>query len=820
VDRELFAAGREYACDPGAEDLVGPPQCAEGWRCGAQGACVEDAPGGGAACVRDADCAGGWQCGRDNLCRNPGVNAPYACLDDRDCGPSWVCGLEGRCIDPLAAAASPADPHALLEAGERLSPARTTAPDAFSLALAPTSRPEYTLVLAEARAEGAALSTWTVPQRPPRSNGSPFGELVASLPFEPAPPRRAPLPGAPRAVAALWPDGALALLPGGLYGTDGGTAVALEPRLAGLERLAVVAPGGEPLLTAWSPAQVATGTLRDGGVLLSPLAAGGAVLAGGPGPDADQRLGEVGLYRNRNAVADDYLVATTERGLYARSTLAGAPWQPVALGGLSHADCPAQGGELRAVDVVSTGAGSTYLLTLVARPAGGGEAPYGVQLGSGQSTGAPCTGARGPFAFTATAPACPLCPAGARLVDARVQPLAGPAVLQTRCAGGAGGERSFTVTLAAPCALAELSEAVGTAATAPTRAVREARAFATADGRLFGGGVGPVSAPAVLLPEAPAELVRVRGVLSASAPARLTERTEYVEVEGLGLVRTFLNDLRPLPTGRSVTPRFVLDRQARAVREARGWEDGGSPPVVAVLEPSVLEGLQLPASADASPRPDGGTTLVVTSFDTVLSADVSGPPPAAGGAPPRLVPRLSPRPRTALRAVALATPAAGALAEGYALTASGVVHFRALSDQRWEARELRVPEGPWLTLWREEGGGVQLGLADGRVYALPGRLQLADALPGGATVTDFARVCGRTYAAGSAGLLRLEPRGASGGAWVPEPRFEALRARVRPEDLPGARLFTGARELFWAGAGGTLLRFAAGAGCPATPEAP
>jgi hypothetical protein len=808
-----LSEGRGYACDVRQTDLVGPPQCAEGWRCGAAGRCVEDVPGERSSCVRDDECPPGFGCGRDFQCRDLAVNAAYACVEDADCRPSWRCGVAGRCVDPALEALPAEAPGAALEAGARLSPAHLTPPDQLSVSRRFTSEGETVV-----QARGARLDAYAV-----RGASETQGALLAQGPFLPPRQVRATLPAAPLALAAQHPTAALALLPDGLHllAPDGGVSL-LEGRLAGMERLASVptfagGSGESPArVAAWRAGgpgvegAVGAGVVSGGTFTPYALAADGGLLAEAPSGGA-AALREVTLYAP--SVFDvPALVAATDRGLYVRALDAGAPWQPVAAGRLSHAECGDGAGDLVPADVM--GGLSSGPLHVVARTRDGGGEAYGLRFATvdaGTPAALPCGAPRGGVALGLAAGPCPLCPAGARLVDAR------PALggLEARCALAAGGEQTYALRTEGGCGLAEAPQPLGAAApTTHWRALREVPASATGDGRLYGGG--PPALP-LLLPRPPVDLLRVRGVLTASAlePQPSGEQPfEYVQVEGFGLARTGLfggTATRPLPAGDAVEPRFVVDGRGRVVREARGWEDGGTPPPVAALDVSVSGELRQPATVHAAALPDGGTTLVVSSFDVLLSADL--PAGGAGEGPlPTLTTRLAPTPRVPLRDVALLpAPTPPLLLEGYALSDAAVTYFRAPSAQRWEERRMEMPAGDWLALWTL-GGRAWVGYRDGRVFSLPARLQVAPALEGGAVVHAFAPLCGRLYAATTRGLLRLAPGGA--GAWAPEPRFAELLPSPHPDELAAARLFTGPGELFWAGGRGTLLRFTAGSPCP------
>jgi hypothetical protein len=745
--------------------------------------------------VRDEDCATGWVCGADNQCRDPAVAGPNACADDRDCGGGWRCGVAARCVDPAEGRHTPADPSAPLTGAERVSPASDRAPDRFSF-LSPFNTASREFAYALTKAEGAQWTSYAA-----------RGGDVAGRPFTVTSARSA-LPAPASAVVATPGGLGLALVPGsGLYAHGGsGTPLPVEPRLAGLERLSLFpsfSASSAALLIAWGAGRVGALRVQGDGVEGLPLAADGGPVDEGPAAGGAAVREVAGM---RNLAGATSLAAVTDRGLYARELAAGRPWLPVAVAGLSHGECAPQGGALRAVDVVS---GDNRNLVLVVRAEGagpGGEQWLRLQevLDIAAPPG-PCSAPRWGYHLGAELGPCALCPEGGRLVDVVTQ--SSGTQLHSRCELPAAGglQRSYTHPTLAGCSWQRLQEAEGEAPVTPSRAVREQKARVTDDGRYFGEG-----AP-LLLHQAPQDVLRLDGALTAApapASANTAFRPEYAAVEGFGLARAQRFGLaRPLPAGQEVSPRYVVDPVARAVREVR---DGGVGPVVATLDPSQGEGLRVPVTVDAAPRPDGGTTVVLTSFDLVLSADVS----AGESAPGLLSPRLSPSPLVPIRDTVLVPPGPDALAEGYALTDNALFYVRALSDAQWRSQRVQVAAEDAVAIWRQ-GAGARVGYRSGAVYALPGRLQLAPPLPGGETVSDYAGLCGRTYAATSAGLRRLEPAAdGTTGSWVQEARFSSALPSPPPLELAGARLFVGVRELFWGGGRGTVLRFPAGEGCP------
>ncbi|MDQ3262236.1 MAG: hypothetical protein M3Y59_01045 [Myxococcota bacterium] len=166
---------------------------------------------------------------------------------------------------------------------------------------------------------------------------------------------------------------------------------------------------------------------------------------------------------------------------------------------------------------------------------------------------------------------------------------------------------------------------------------------------------------------------------------------------------------------------------------------------------------------DSTLLPDGGELIVVARRDLMFSAEVSGARPAELGV------RDTPRPGSPILSVALAPPSAEAgapIARAYVLTRDALMESVATTPEVWRSSEIEGPPGDWREVWFDGPRG-RLGYEDGRVYGLPSRVLLAQAVPGG-RVNDYAELCEQPFALTTTGLYRLmpPPDGAI-GSWEP-----------------------------------------------------
>lgn len=788
--------GLEYPCNRAAADLDGPPQCPEamhcgledaeghgrcrlrgagvpwrceaekndcddGWGCGPNGFCRRSDTTPSTSCVADRDCDPGFLCGLEHECRDATVNGPYRCSSDAECVPSWACGVEGRCVDPSLQAESPQAPFGRLVDAGLVSPlGRPELPDHVSASVSQTRQ-------SFARSYGQTLELLSADK--PQDFLSPTSRFTTLA-----------LPSAPREVM-MYGGVTSVLLSDGLWAVDGGALVPTLPELAFAThlRLALGASGAKSLLLAFSASQYAVAQVQvDGTFALLPVTDGG-VIDGvtGAGPETIVDLASLPL--------KDELLAATPDGLFIRPLpSAGGPgaFLPVAAGSFGNPGCPGftpTSPALTPTALYSLGAYSAYV---VGRDASGGWYLGAIIHSSGA---APFCGA----SVTAST-ACPIC-AGGEFVSLFPS---SPAKVRCRLTLDGG---VFEQTRGV-----DMGSCTNYPATLPEPPWRESEAVALdVTFRPYGRvRVGPT---AFVSESAPTTLREHDGRLFALGPLG-----HYWSDPSLGLVGIYPDAYFAQTSGDPlVLVRFVSQLFSVPV---------SGPPVQLASFAPASSGQSQRFGAHLAATPDGGTWALVTSGDLMLAGDVSATASGASTALPVLETRLSPSPRMDILSSVVLPPSASApasLLAGYVLTSNQLAYFRAISEQRWETVPVPAPDGDWLELFLA-GGDAHLGYRDGRVFALPGRLQVAPEAP--SPVSDFAFLCGRTYAVSRAGLFRLEPQPSGPGRWERETGYLGLLPPGTAADHgASSRLFALGHALYLATGDGFLPRLPAeGAGCP------
>jgi hypothetical protein len=219
--------------------------------------------------------------------------------------------------------------------------------------------------------------------------------------------------------------------------------------------------------------------------------------------------------------------------------------------------------------------------------------------------------------------------------------------------------------------------------------------------------------------------------------------------------------------------------------------------------------------------PDGGWELVVASFDTIYSADVTA---RVSGVqvptPVKLKLRLVPLAGNAFQSLQMLPPDGGVLldaagnpafAHGYAVTQGQVFEVVASSEAEWRANPIPVPAGQPHSVWHE-GDRARVGLVDGRVYSLPSLVPLAAALPEIPPVAwGYVQMCEQGYVLGGAGVYRLVANATGGtGQWVVLDGGALLSGDSFP--TTGALRAIG-NHLYVGNSYGGLVRFTANAQC-------
>lgn len=208
-----------------------------------------------------------------------------------------------------------------------------------------------------------------------------------------------------------------------------------------------------------------------------------------------------------------------------------------------------------------------------------------------------------------------------------------------------------------------------------------------------------------------------------------------------------------------------------------------------------------PYHADVATSSDGRKILVVSTFDTVLAADIT----ASVNAPLPTVPftfeefftSLEPQVKftAVIRSpvqslVTLAAPAGAEprYAEGYVLQASRVFRFRAPNFNVWRTEEIELEDdGEPLAVFADGVRG-RVAMKSGRVYSLPTRFALANELPASAQpATQLHAFCGHVVAVAKDGVYRLAPGAAPIADWE--------RLPLPAGDYDGARVYGSAEAL-------------------------
>jgi hypothetical protein len=828
--------------------------------------CVPDAG------VEDA-CPQGFRCGLEGYCHDTAVAAAYLCREDADCEAGWRCSLEGRCASPAGEALLPVSPGplALARASPRLvqrepeQVAVMTGGGDTAWALAVVE--DGGLTLAESRF--LRPSTWLL---------APMDGLQVSRLPAPAGVRGLAVgvtAGGSSGVYAYVQHGAGA----GVVAAEGAPFAARADAFAGVtgERMEMVDglhwgasfAGSQGWVLALREAAAAPihapATLND---LVAPrrqTTARRCLLAATPeglyaaAVDA-HALALTPLVRTPHthaacagagtaAPGQGACTACTQPGLqgcescgdgsvYCRGRQAdgGMPWLPLVLGGgaVPHARC-ADTARFGVPGVRSLHTTQEGLMAVVAeRPDGGQEVTlWSAEPGRPDSpTGAAEGCGRVDFCgeylpnrlrlHAASGSGCAPCPSGLRVAEVRPQSVE---AMQVLCEEPGGARRQVVTEVSFSGWDDHVTPLCTMRPLAPSRAAHQGplqdrvRVVSAAGESLvlrgehgqlwFGpdlqrlGALTTDVAPGVVLGEGERTLLfhddryaalepgvgfRPRRLDGALAPGQLPA----AHVEGAP-------DLAVLADG---TVSHVAP-------------DGGFPQLSLASLGSSVRSFSPPHLAARTDTPDGGTLVVASAYDALLSVELHGarPEPFPSRA---LAARVVPAANAPVLSLAL-QPAAtlggadggGLYAAGYALTPGAVFRLTAGAENRWQARALPLAPGNPLEVWTEAGRG-RVGYDDGRVYSLPGVFLLAPALPAaeagtaggaggavGGAVADFATWRGELFALAPGGLFRLAvPQGAAVGRWEAVPLAPALLPGAGPVDLAGGRLHATAQELW------------------------
>ena len=215
--------------------------------------------------------------------------------------------------------------------------------------------------------------------------------------------------------------------------------------------------------------------------------------------------------------------------------------------------------------------------------------------------------------------------------------------------------------------------------------------------------------------------------------------------------------------------------------------------------------LQPPFLGAATRNALGREVLMFTSNDVLTAVDVTAlaDDPSAGGldeaayfASPELEVRAVALPRTPITSLVPIPPDPAAapplFAEAFLVQGGRVFKVTAFNHTYWKVDELDLG-GAEVIAVVADGRRGRAGTKDGKVYALPSRVLVADGLGAGAPVLDYAQAGTTTFAVAQGGLFRLRADGTSPlGTWEP------IQVTPMPPDGRGfqsARLFSAADQL-------------------------
>lgn len=768
-------------------------------------------------------------------CFNPDIGLPFVCTTDEQCAQGWRCGLEGRCVDSRAEALR-ADAQAGALSKVLVSPAPGPAPELFSSGdqVKPLAFEDAYQLFAEVKDGGLETVMLFANWQPQFDAG--HGPAVRSfLPLTTQPVSSLGVAGTrayllDRAGLGVFDwsldGGALRRATGGgslrgqmrVYGhapNDVGPA-----RVFGIEARSywVYDPDGD---------LVQTSTIRgmDGGALaLYDVVAG------------DEQQGNANYYD-----LGFLLAATEEGlyGAYFDGGTLPAPasWAPAQFRGFPNAQCPPQVGApaLRATRLDSWGPHEQNffyrtLLLWGAPIAGSADAGLHEPLGLMEYSGYPpinaCGFGNNFFGFGV----CSGCPEGDKLVDAisvRSSFNSIDATAITFCRAPNGSQRAYRITTRLDvCTREEQSFEDADAFTLPTTPSHVPMGTTTqlgARGQRW-SVTGSTSSP-LTLDMHPAPLFKnnqeLWGIASVSKGFAQTAFA-HLQVDGVGLVRSG-GAPRAKANNVEVFPAGTVEGNLRwAFDNSYLWNFNGSDPrPVASFSASVLDpqnqSSSTPRVAVLARTSDGGTSLVAAFSDKIAAADLTA---ALGdGGAPELALKFSPRPFSPIRSLTALLPTqqadgGGSYVSGYALTETGLFFFAASSEQRWRAQEVIISGDEPLEVWADRAAG-RIGFADGTVVSLPSRVLLANGLPNGERALDFAQLCGQPFAISGSALYRLG--GADGGAadW----ELEALPISLSGttplvSEVPAAKLWSDRDELYVSTRFGEVVRIRPVSPCP------
>lgn len=757
--------GAYYPChrDGGARD-----ECPGEWHCGLEARCLPN-DAGAWQCEADEDCFG-WHCGlgaddrSPGACHDPSVAAPYRCRTDSHCEQGWRCGPDGVCLDTGAEALRP-NAENLLE--------RVASDEALW-----TGRPTSISISEPFMVQGCTYSGVGA-----SANARVIDVVTGS-----------------ELVKLVWMTGQSVCLP------DGGTGV----RMATVERVAL--PAGIDVVQT---ASLFTDTLaleRDGGLTLL-VVDGGVLTSSHVGvPFAATRL--------KHGIAGDDVFAFNDSAI-ARVKVDGAQWWAVDAGRVQDvAEAPANGGLARDLFVGSPrglfrldGDGGLHLVETRTGEcrAPGDYLSVTFEIGVGSSAFVLVT-RESPTAYTwrrfaegdsgTPEPGCETLGGHFTLLESslglwfdgtlvasysKVESALGPLLIIAKPDGGVEARPAgFSV---------EQPSFPGSREVVVSRAGQKSVVFGDARGHAWSAtSAQALPFTAVTLSHAPRVLAGSQPRFATSdavpfLPGLNVEGEQVFQHErGIGFVA--LPSGLTLRTSVANAPSWVVSVSATGTTFA--WDivrDRQRPLPIASFDGP----LPSPLLAARHDTPDGGTIMVVTSHDRVLTADVTERVQRAASAP-TLRPVLVPLPSGPISSLAVSPGVVPGASHVQAFVVANGRLFRVRADNPvvWKSDELDLGPAEVAMVWAD-GDRTRVALRDGTVLSLPSRVRLAPSLPGQAVLVDLVGRCGNVFALGArvvdggteGALFRLVADGGSPlGAWQASGVVSAT-----PEELALGKLY-------------------------------
>jgi hypothetical protein len=783
----------------------------------------------------EAQCPEGWRCGLEGHCHARDVAAPYQCQDDTDCEASWRCGPDGRCLDSSTEALRPTAGGTVVVS--LLSPKHL---DGQPSVVAAGATGRFDAGCGEYR-EGITLSAVVdggLHQVAVFRSGYPLLADGGVTHFcDPNAQEVSVVSALP--VAGLNDVKTLASLGGVTYALLNDGTFCRVPLTPGSTPTATCTPmafGFIPdtlrVTDEYGPRVLAFSSSAYG--IYSPdtqtfsAAQNVRKLDGGTVSISD--IVEVGGDARLR-----YMLAATPSGLFLNSTdVSGdrtfdagtspaTPWEPVAL---EDVRCEAEGNEPRkVVRMKLQGHPTDPVIAFVLRDTFGSTTREWLSFykrGSSAGLFSTCSPLPSPIGwepeiYRRHGYECHPCDEGHLIADFNFYPR--PSAEQAadelnydlfaRCVPLDGGTPTLGLAIAGECRSTpdptELPSLERFTASVLSTSNPTGTAQGASSGNLWYGDGEQASLRSLFLEGTPNIVVGTGRDLTAQIPPlyfgqferrqKLLQNTEF-RLGPLGFVTSFgLMDEVPAFAEIENRPTWVVagneevDPPFYGVLEVAPGERNEGFRVLGLLTETDV--FKAPFRGAAATTPDGGTQLLVSSFDALLAADVTAreadtsvPTESSALNAPRLEVKLIPLSRSPITSITVlpvdTTQTKPPLVEGYLLSAARLFRFHAINQIVWRSEELLLPEGEPLELFRD-GRRTRVGYRDGSVWSVPSRVRLVDAVPAEAQpVVDYAQMCEHTFALGATGVFRLVNTGGAQGVWQHEPFGPTLLGSVSP----------------------------------------